>query len=721
MNLPPLQFGLSRGLPLLMQSEAAECGLACVAMVAGYHGHDIDLLSLRQRFSLGARGATLKHLVDVGAVLKLASRPVKVELDDLAHLRLPCILHWDMTHFVVLRKVVTAPDGTLRAVHLHDPARGRVKVNAAEVSASFTGIALEMTPAQGFARRVERQRIRIGELVSSAAGLRPALLQILGLALALEVFALLSPLFIQLVVDGPIASADYDMLTVVAIGFAVLMLFQTMIGAFRSWMVIYCSTHLNMQWVANVFTHLLNLPLAFFEKRQLGDVISRFNSINVIQETLSTKFIEAILDGMLALTALAVLLHYSAPLAGVVLLFLLSYGLLRWATFVANRRANEEQLSSKAAEQSLFMESVRGIQAIKLFNQESARHVRWLNALAENINRKIVGQRLSLLFTTSSTMLTGAENIAVVWLGARLVIDHTFSIGMLFAFLAYKSVFSARAYALVDKLQELRMLSLHGERLGDIVLTPREDSDATLEQPSLAGAGTDHMTIELKHVSFRYSDADPWVIRDLSLVIHPGQSLAVVGQSGCGKTTLLKLLIGILIPTEGEILIGGTPLKRFGARRYRELIGTVMQDDQLFAGTVAENISFFDQQQDFARVHACATAASVAADLQAMPMGYASLMGDMGASLSGGQKQRLLLARALYKQPQILFLDEATSHLDMENELTVNESIQQLNLTRVIVAHRRETIATAQRVVELSQGAIVRDFLQTQREDIACG
>lgn len=711
-DFPSLHFGRAQRLPLIHQTEAAECGLACIAMIAGYHGYDVDLLTLRQRFSFGRRGATFKNLVDVARALHLSARPVKIELEDLRHMQLPCILHWNLNHFVVLQEVRTHADGSLAAIRIHDPAQGRVTVKAAQVDTSFTGIALELLPGDSFVRRKEKQQIRIGELVRSAIGLRPAMLQVFGLALALEVFALMSPLLMQLVVDGPIASADRDMLAVVAIGFAMLMLFQTAFSAFRSWMVLYISTHLNLQWTANVFAHLLHLPLSFFEKRSLGDVTSRFGAVGVIQEKLSTTFIETVLDGLLTVTVFAALLAYNVQLSAVVLAAIATYCILRSFTFRAARRANEEQLTVKAREQSIFLESIRGIQAIKLLNHEGERHARWLNLLAETINRNIVTQKLALFFSTASNLLKGIENIAVVWLGARLVIDNAMSVGMLYAFLAYKTMLTTRAYALVDKLQDLKMLSLQGERLADIVLTPREDADDTTD-PGL-DAPRD-LTIELKGVSFRYSDVDPWILRDLNMTIRAGESVAIVGRSGCGKTTLLKLLIGILAPTEGEILIGGVPLPRFGVRRYRALIGAVMQDDQLFAGTVADNICFFDRQAEMTAIARSAEIASIARDLEAMPMAYQTLIGDMGSSLSGGQKQRLLLARALYKSPAILFLDEATSHLDAGNEKLVNEAIRQMQISRVIVAHRQETIASVGRVLELAEGKIVRDFEQGPR------
>lgn len=710
-HLQRLRLGPGRRLPSVLQNEAAECGLACMAMVAGYHGHEIDLLTLRQRFSFSLRGATVKNLVDVAAALDLAARPIKVELEDLVRLRSPCILHWEMSHFVVLKAVRCDARGALVWIDIHDPARGPLRVPGADVSARFTGVALELMPGAGFAPRVEKQRLPLLDLVTRATGLRPALLQVLCLALALEFVAMLAPLFIQLVVDGPVASRDLDMLTVFALGFGLLALIHTGIGIARSWVVLYIGTHLNLQWASNVFSHLLHLPLTFFEKRNLGDVVSRFNAIHTIRETLSTKFVEAVLDSMMAVAALAIMLVYSALLAAVVAGSVLIYFALRSSLFLALRNATEEQLTLRAREQSVFLESIRGVQAIKLFNHEDARHAHWLNTFGASLNRNIRAERLNLLFRSANTLLTGAEMVLVIWLGARMVIADQFSIGMLYAFLAYKVTFTSRAYALVDKVNEFKMLSLQGERLADIVLTPAE------ERSRDSGEVSDDLPgIELRNVSFRYSDADPWVLRELSLSIAPGQSVAIIGASGCGKTTLLKLLMGVLTPTTGEILVGGQPLASYGTRRYRALIGAVMQDDQLFAGSVTDNISFFDQRVDEMWVRKCATSASIGAELQAMPMGYQTLIGDMGTSLSGGQKQRLLLARALYKRPRILFLDEATSHLDTGNERIVNQAIRALALTRVLVAHRQETIATAERVIELDHGRIVRDLVQEPQE-----
>ncbi|HRA23442.1 MAG TPA: peptidase domain-containing ABC transporter, partial [Usitatibacteraceae bacterium] len=354
--------------------------------------------------------------------------------------------------------------------------------------------------------------------------------------------------------------------------------------------------------------------------------------------------------------------------------------------------------------QSHFLETVRGVQSIKLFGRQEERRSRWLNLVVDAVNRDLVVQKLSLGFRSANGLVFGAERIAVVWVGALLVLDAAFSVGMLFAFMAYKEQFSARVAGLIDKLIELKMLQLQGERLADIVLTaPEEESPATA--PAVA-----QPSIEVRGVAFRYSDTEPFVLKDCSFVIEPGESVAVVGPSGGGKTTLVKIMLGLLAPTDGQVLVGGVDIQKLGVDAYRRFVGTVMQDDPLFAGSIADNVCFFDPAPSHEAIERCTRLAAVHDDIAAMPMGYHTLIGDMGAALSGGQRQRILLARALYKQPRILFLDEATSALDVQRERQVNEAIRGLNLTRILIAHRPETIASAGRVIVLQGGRVAQDL-----------
>jgi ATP-binding cassette subfamily B protein RaxB len=395
----------------------------------------------------------------------------------------------------------------------------------------------------------------------------------------------------------------------------------------------------------------------------------------------------------MALVTVAVMFAYSPRLGVVVLIAAALYAVLRLALYQPLKQAQNEQIAHAAKQQSSFLETVRGIQSVKLFNRQLQRATAHGNLLADNFNAGIRIQRLTIAYQASKGALFGAENIAVVWIGAALVLDGGLSVGMLFAFVAFKQQFVTRTVALVDKAMEFRMLGLHAERVADIALTEREDDRGV--DAVRAGLRAD---VELRNVTFRYSEFEAPVVHDLNLRIEEGESVAIVGPSGCGKTTLLKLILGLLEPTEGEVLIGGVNIATLGTS-YRDLIGAVMQEDELFAGSVAENISFFDLEPDRERIEACARLAAIEPDILAMPMGYNTLIGDMGTVLSGGQKQRVLLARALYKQPRILALDEATSHLDVDRERSVNEAVRGLKLTRICIAHRAETIAMAGRVI----------------------
>ena len=696
MNLyKTLNFSGRRVTPVVLQTEAAECGLASLAMVAAYHGFDTDLASLRRQFSISLKGATLNDLIRIATHLKLATRPIKVELEDLSKLMLPAVLHWDFNHFVVLTQ---ADD---RRVVVHDPARGKHVMGLEEASRHFTGIAMEVAPTQDFEPRRERQKISFGQLIGRLPGLGKAIVQIFVLALALEIFSVLSPFFMQLVVDHAIVAEDRDLVAVLGVGFLMLGLIQVGVTALRSWVVVVLGTSLNLQLFGNLFRRLLHLPMAFFEKRHLGDVVSRFESLEAIQRTLTTSVIEAIIDGVMAVITLIMMSVYGWKLALIVCAAALLYGTLRLALYRPLRQAQEEHILRAAKQQSNFIESVRGIQSVKLFNRQLYRQTLYQNLLVDNFNAGIRIQKMNILFRCLNGALFAIENIAVVWLGALMVLDSAFSVGMLFAFMSYKQQFISRIISFIEKGIELKMLGLHSERVADIALTePEQGATTALEWIENDTVQAD---IEVRNLSFRYSESEPWILRNVNFKIEAGESVAIIGPSGCGKTTLLKVLLGLLPPIDGEVLVGGNNLGRLGLQKYREMLGTVMQEDQLFAGSIADNISFFDPRPEPERIEVCARIAAVHDDIEQMPMRYNTLIGDMGTILSGGQKQRVLLARALYKSPQILFLDEATSHLDVSREKSVNEAIRKLNLTRIIVAHRQETIASADRVIVLGE------------------
>lgn len=690
--LEGLQFGFGRKLRLVLQTEAAECGLASLAMVAAYHGYDTDLPSLRAKYAVSLKGATLAQLMKIAEALGFQTRPLRLDLEDLDKLATPCILHWDLKHFVVLQRV------RRESIEILDPAHGSRTLKHEEAGRSFTGIALEMEPGLSFKPRKERQQLRLRALLARTRGLRRSLVQVFALAAALEVFGLVLPFFSQWVIDDVLVSGDWDLLAVLVAGLVLVGSFQAVAGWARARVLLQLTTSLNLQWTGSSFAHLLRLPMAWYEKRHLGDIVSRFGSIGALQQTLTGGMVGVVVDGIMATVTLIVMLFYSAQLAAVAGGVVLLYAVIRVLRYGALRSASGEQIVRSARQQSHFMESVRGIQVLKLFNREEDRQRRYMNLAVASTNAGLAVQRQTMFFASLNAMLMVLENAAVLYLGARLVLGGQLSVGMLIAFLGYKTQFVSRASALVDQLLSFKMLGLQTERLADIVLAgPEAASDAALHRSQEGFAAS----IELRNVSFRYAPDDPWILKDVSLKIEPGESVAIAGPSGCGKTTLLKIMLGQLEPQEGGVSVGGVPLRQLGLRHYREQIGVVMQDDRLFAGSIAENICLFDAQPDHARIEDAARLASVHDEIVRMPMGYSTFVGEMGAALSGGQRQRVVLARALYKRPRILLLDEATSHLDTVTESVVNGAVQQLDITRIVIAHRPQTLAAMGRVIHL--------------------
>lgn len=690
----PLYFWRRRRLPCVLQAGAAECGLACLAMIACYHGHNTDLASLRRRFSMSLKGMTARQLIEAANSLGLQCRPVRLEMEELAQLGTPSVLHWDLDHFVVLARV-----GKRTAV-IHDPATGIRRISINELSKHFTGVAIEFSRGPAFRRRRADPPVSLRALAGSVRGLGKGLSVIFSMALVLELFALLAPLFMQMIVDQVLTDGDYDLLTFLGLSFLLLLALETLVSTLRSWSVIKLSTHFNLGWTGNVFQHLLRLPQSYFHARHLGDVVSRFSAIDTIQQTLTTRFVEVILDGIMAAITAVALFLYNPMLAAITLTAMLIYGLLRYLYFHIYRESNLSQITTRARQQSRFLETVRGIQTVRLYNQESGQASRYLNVTADALNTSVSVQRLDMLFTALQNLTAGAQRTGVIWLGAWLGLKGQLTVGMLTAFVAYSDQFSSRVASLIDYAIELRMLRLQTERLADIVLTPPEPHTHTGHVGPEPAPG-----ITFDKVGFRYADGEPWVLRECSFEIRPGECVAIVGSSGCGKSTLVRLLLGLLDPQQGFIRVGDMDLRRLGKAKYRSMTASVMQEDHLFTGSIADNISFFDEKATQDEIEEVARLAGVHNDIIAMPMGYHSLVGDMGSALSGGQQQRIYLARALYRRPRILVMDEATSHLDVTLERQVNRAIAALKMTRIIIAHRPETIAQADRVIELVSGS----------------
>jgi len=506
----------------------------------------------------------------------------------------------------------------------------------------------------------------------------------------------------QVAIDTALPDLDLNLMTVLAVGFIIFTIINAAATLLRSFVLLYAGTSLSLAITTNIGRHLLRLPIGWFSQRHIGDILSRFQSVNPIQQFLTQGAVSVLLDGCLVLLTLATMIFYSPTLALIAVLAFALYALVRFVTFSAQRGAQELAIVASGKEQSTMIESLRGITTLRIFNKEVMRHSLWQSRLIDSMNGGAAVSRLGIWQVAANSLIFGIENIITIWLGIRFVIQGGFSVGMIFAYMAYKSQFMQRGSSLIDQTVAFKMLDLHLERLADISLVDEDESFGTIGTPPRKFEGN----VELREVSFRYNLDQPQVLEDVNLSLRPGDYIALTGPSGGGKTTLAKLLTGLLQPDSGELLIEGMPIAHYGYRNYQERLGVVMQDDHLFAGSLADNIALFDETPDLERIHSAAASAAIHDEILAMPLGYETTIGDMGSALSGGQRQRLLLARALYRRPVLLVIDEGTSQLDQENEDRVNAAVGGLGITRVIIAHRRETIQAADRCYRLIDGRL---------------
>ncbi|MGH6614990.1 peptidase domain-containing ABC transporter [Sphingomonas sp.] len=691
-----VEWPWSRRIRPILQSEVNECGLACLAMAAANAGHRVDLAGLRRRYPISSQGMTLAELMRIAGGLELSPRAVRLEIDELGELQLPAILHWDLTHFVLLERVSGSK------VTILDPAVGRRTISVEETSRHFTGVGLELTPSPDFTPIVARSALRISDLWTRITRLRGAMAQVVGLSLLLQVTVLALPFAQQIIVDEAIGQGDNSLVLLIAIGFGFVYLLNVLLQALRSWVVLTLGESISFQLAGNLVRHLIHLPVSFFERRHVGDLLSRIQSIKPIQELLTQGVVNVAIDALLALTTLIVMLLISPTLALVVLITSALYALTSLLLFPQWRARSEEEIVARAKQETHLLETMRSVRAIKLHGMETMREAGWRNLYADVVSSSYRADRTAIQLTLAENLLFNLQLLLVLAFAASMVIAGTMTIGLMFAFLSYRTSFATSASQLVHRVQDWRMIGLHLDRLADIVSEKQEQIGLAPPRPNELRPPA----IRVERLSFAYSPTDPPILHDVSFDIPAGSYLAIIGRSGSGKTTLLRLLLGLLTPTSGQILIDGVPLGPATIAAWRSRVGAVLQDDAMLQGTIADNIAFFDPHADMEDIISCASFARIHDEIMQMPMQYHSFIGDMGGALSAGQRQRLLLARAMYRSPDAVFLDEGTANLDEANETALADSFARLRRTRIVIAHRPALIEQALQVIELDQGSV---------------
>ena len=674
-------------LPVVLQSERSECGLACLAMVAGFYGYRSTLREFRSKFRHSLRGTTLRHLRDCGASIGLNCRGVRLELDELERLRTPAIMHWELNHFVVLKSK------TPRGVTVVDPALGQRRLTLEEVALRFTGVALEISPAPAFQKKENDQAtVKLSAFLPALRGLGSTLAAVLAMTVLLQLFALAMPLQMQFTVDQGIRQGDMNLVLALAVGFGLLAMISAATTYLRSLLLLYVGNTSSLRLVGSLAHHLLRLPDSWFSARHTGDVLSRFASVAPIRTFLMTGAFAMLVDAFMAIGALALLLIYAWDLTLVICAFLVLFAGMRAASYGPLRNLTHESIAANALESSSFIENVQRSRAIKLLGAETDREDTWGEHYVNAMNAGVRLGRFGIHLHLAGSVLGNIERTVLLLLGAYKVIKGEFTLGMLFAFSSYGSMFSSRAHAVIGAVVNLRMLKLHQERIADIGLEePEIPVDRQGTRVTLRGR------IQMNSVSFTYSEEEGAILDQVDLDINAGEIVAITGDSGKGKTTLIKLLTKLLVPTGGEIRVDGIDLRQLDTVHYRRQLGVVMQDDDLFSGSLLENIAARESQSDLEGASSAARLACIHAEIERMPMQYQTLVGHMGSTLSGGQKQRVMIARAVYRMPNILLLDEATAHLNDDLQEQILDNLSALGITILAVTHDPRVVAWADR------------------------
>lgn len=677
--------------PVILQSDRAECGLACIAMVAAFHGVRENLRQHRSTFRISQHGSTLAQLRHYAEGRGFHCRAVRLDLDALAHLERPAILHWNLAHFVVLEAVGR------RSVRIVDPAFGRRRLALHEVSKRFTGVAMEMAPSPQIVRSTPSQKtLRLRDFLPALQGLGTSLVAVLFMTILLQAFTLAVPLSVQFTVDQGVRHGDIGTVGAVAVGFALLAVLSAVTEWLRTLTVLHLGNLSAFRMVVPLARWLLRLPDVWFVAHHTGDVMSRFDSTGPIRNFMMTGAFAILIDGSVAVGAILILLWYSPMMGGVALAFLACNLAVRYTSAGKLAALTDEMIAALARERSAFIENVERQRVIKLLGVESLRGDIWEARYVTSVNAGARQLRFVAHVDFVAGILGGVEPIVILAIGASKVLDGSLTLGMLFAFLSYATLLSTRARLTVAAIVELRLLKVHRDRVAEIALEETEAQTDVDNRPHLRGG------LDVRDVKFGYGDFAPLILNGLGFRVGAGEFLAITGGSGVGKSTLVKLLCGLLHPQQGEILVGGIPLQRLNVGWYRSQLGVVMQDDDLFTGTLAENIGL-DASDDMDRVREAAKLACIHDDIEEMPMAYRTLVGYMGAALSGGQRQRVMIARAIFRKPTIFLLDEGTAHLDDVVKRQVLSNLRSTGATVIFVTHDDAVVAEADRCLELQR------------------
>lgn len=668
---------------MIFQAENNECGLACVAMISSYYGSALDLQTIRSRFGASILGSSAKQLMSLAAQLNLRGRALKFEINDLKGIKLPAIMHWDLDHFVILKEL------NRNTATIYDPAVGIKKYSVDELNYHLTGIAIEFTPTANFKKNIQTSSIKLIKLFDGVDLTRASLARIFIMTLLIQLLALLSPLYLQLVVDQGLVKGDSEFVLMLGLVFVAVVLLKTTITHLRGMYLLQYGNSISFQLLSNSAHHLLNLPIEFFSRREMGDIVSRFGSLENIRKLVTQEMVTVVVDGLFSIITLILLFVYSPTLAGVVLLIVMFVTCIRFACIDHEQTLRKTALVTSAKQQTKFMENVRSVSTSKVNCIELARLSEWENDLVKQLNSGYRLESFLVSLGTYQSVLLGIENIAVIYLGAGAVISGGFTLGQLMSFIFLKQHFTSSVLAMLPKLSEIKMLNLELERVSDILNSPLENTD---EENHLLTCSIDS-EMQFRDASIFFPGTSTQLISDINLKVKQGDAIAVTGNSGCGKSTFLRALLKLDVDYGGNISIGSRELKSISRYELRSQVSAVLHDDGLLSGDLAYNIHLGVDPGNQEKLSKICNDLGLNELIESLPLGLCTGVGELGNILSAGQIQRILLARALYRSPKLLLLDEALSHLNREAAHTILRALKATGCTIILVTHDRDLVA----------------------------
>lgn len=682
---------------LVLQSEMGECGLACVAMLASAYGGSDQLEWYRGLHRGSSRGTSVRTLLELLRKLGFAASAVRVEPDSLRLLTLPAILHWNANHYVVLEKV--AADG----IRVLDPAGGPSSYAWQEVDGRLSGYALHVKDLKAVMPAGERRRwpqVAWARRFVPAAGVLAGALP----SFIAEACTVILPASAYMLVDAGGHEPFIDRLGPLLAAFGLLILVRFAANVAQALASEDLRALMLYRMRSEVMLRVLTAPLAFIERRSSASMLSRLANLAPARDALQASVHALVMDGTLMLLVLAALWLLAPAAAALLLAVLLANGAARALFLGRLKMLRTRRIFAESEEQGMLIELLRAGASVRAFGKASTALKIWNVANVAHINAELDEGRVRSLSIAVGDMLADFSDLAFYAVAAFLAVTGRIEFGQFLMAALYKSIAFARFGVLFDRLQQLHSMGIVLDQNDELLRLPRWDpgdgSDPGHAEPfdSLAFDG----------VWFRYGQDEPWVLQGVSFEIRRGEKVALVGETGIGKSTIMKLMCGLIEPEQGEVRIngrtaGGLPL----GQRCR--IATMMQDDSLLRGSIVDNITFFSDHPDMEAVrHACA-AACLDEEVDAMPMGYETIIDEFGSVLSGGQKQRLLLARALHAQPELLILDEGTSQVDVGTERRIADNLRRADMTIVNIAHRPETIQRADRVLAVGAGGAITE------------